>query len=472
MPTDIIREYLIKLGVDISANEISKMDEALDKMDKGIVSFFKRWNNAFLHIGKAYTKIVSRVLKFNTEIAQNDMYLQRWAKTMYLTADSARALDRTLSAMGLDVEDLKDVALNPELTKQYKELLQLSKSLTVGESFDKAAKHFREINFEFQKTKVILEYFRERIVAYTWKFMESSAGKNLQKLLSNLNQFGINIMDKVAQKVGLFFSKIITVATRLMELGQGIYNTFVKPIMSFFDSMGSWGKIFTSTFAEIGLAILSGPFGKAFLAIQKFVELIDDIIVWEQGGKSAFGGLWDTLFPNVKKQPEGTPQAQGFVTKEEWGKVNPIYRPFGYLGEFVGNIPRYMVEGVDYWLTGDVHQESAGNRAWERDIKIPDIKLPNIENKIPDIKLPNIENKLPNINIPELEIKPLLLPELHDEAAQDAARREFIERNNQVSNVTTNNNTPINIYVTGAKDPQATAERTVALIRSYKGVYA
>ena len=64
------------------------------------------------------------------------------------------------------------------------------------------------------------------------------------------------------------------------------------------------------------------------------------------------------------------------------------------------------------------------------------------------------------------------MPELHDEAAQDAARREFIERNNQVSNVTTNNNTPINIYVTGAKDPQATAERTVALIRSYKVVYA
>ena len=418
--TDIIKEYLIKLGIDISSNEISKMEKSLSRIDKGIVDFFKRWNNAFLLFSKQYIKIVSRIIRFNTEVAQNDMYLQRWAKTMYLTADSAKALDRTLSAMGLDVEDLRDVALNPELTRQYKELIQLSKSLTVGESFEKAAKHFREINFEFQRLKVIVEYFKEKIVAYTWRFMESSAGKNFALMIRKFSDFGVSIMDRASQKIGLFFSRIITVATRLMELGHGIYITFIEPIMKFFDSMGSWGKIFVSTFTEIGLAILAGPFGKVFLVVQKFVELIDDIMVWEQGGKSAFGGLYDKMFPGVKK---GTPDVPGYVTKKEWSEIPAALRPVGYLGEWVGNLPRRFGEWADSMIWGN-----------------------------------------------EVGVNPVLLPPGHDEAAQDAARREFMERNNSTNNTT--NNTPINIYVNGAKDPQATAEKTVALLRSYKGVYA
>ena len=433
MTTDIIKEYLIKLGVDISANEISKMDQSLSKIDKGIVSFFKRWNHAFMLFSKSYARIVSRVISFNTEVAKNDMYMQRWAKTMYLTADSAKALDRTLSAMGLDIDDLKDVALNPELTKQYKELLQLSKSLTVGESFEKAAKHFREINFEFQRLRVIAEYFKERIVAYTWKFMESSAGKNFVKMIRRFSDFGLSIMDKVAEKVGLFFSRIITGATRLMEIGQGIYSVFIKPLMEFFNQMPSWGKYLSSTFSEIGLAILAGPFGKAFLIIQKFVEMIDDIIVWEKGGKSAFGGLWDSMFPNAKKQPSGTPKAFGYVSKEEWSKIPAALRPIGYLGEAVGNIPRNITEGFDYLITGNPHQESSGNRSWE--------------------------------------FNPNLLPPQHDQAAQEAAKREYQERNQSLS-PQTNNNIPININVNGVRDPQAAADKTVALLRSYKGIYA
>lgn len=433
MPTDIIKEYLIKLGVDVSSNEISKIDQSLSKIDKSIVSFFKRWNHAFVFFSKGYTKLVSRIISFNTGIAQNDMYMQRWAKTMYLTADSAKALDRTLSAMGLDVDDLRDVALNPELTKQYKELLQLSKSLTVGEPFEKAARHFREISFEFQRIKVIAEYFKEKIVAYTWKFMESSAGKNFSQMIRKFSDFGVNIMDKVAQRIGLFFSKIITGATRLMEIGQGIYSVFIKPITEFFNQIPSWGKFLSSTFAEIGLAILAGPFGKAFLIIQKFVELIDDLMVWEKGGKSAFGGLWDTLFPNAKQQPENTPQAFGYVTKKEWSHIPAALRPIGYLGETVANFPRTVKEGWDYLLTGNVSQESSGNRTWE--------------------------------------FNPALLPQQHDEAAQDAARREYQERNSSITSQT-NNNIPINIQVNGVRDPQAAADKTVALLRSYKGVYA
>ena len=428
MTTDIIKEYLIKLGVDISANEISKMNQSLSSIDKGIVSFFKRWNHAFMLFSKSYARVVSKVINFNTEVAKNDMYMQRWAKTMYLTADSAKALDRTLSAMGLDVDDLRDVALNPELTKQYKELLQLSKSLTVGESFEKAAKHFREINFEFQRLRVIAEYFKERIVAYTWKFMESSAGKNFAKMLRKFSDFGVSIMDKVAEKIGLFFSHIITGATRLMEIGQGVYNSFIKPVKEFFQEMPTWGKFISSTFAEIGLAILAGPFGKAFFIIQKFVELVDDYLVWKSGGKSAtalkdFWGWFDTS----KKKPGEKGYVPGLPTEEEYRKhgFGPAMEFVGHVGELPG---RLLYEGSELILSP--FRSSEG-----------------------------------------VELNPALLPPQHDEAAQDAARREYQERNSTLS-PQTNNNIPINIQINGVRDPQAAADKTVALLRSYKGIYA
>lgn len=423
--TDIIKEYLIKLGVDISANEISKMEKSLSRIDKGIVDFFKRWNNAFLLFSKQYTKIVSRIVSFNTEISKNDMYLQRWAKTMYLTVDSARALDRTLSAMGLDVEDLKDVALNPELTRQYKELIQLSKSLTVGKSFEKAAKHFREINFEFQRLKVIAEYFKERIVAYTWKFMESSAGKNFALMIRKFTDFGVSIMDKVAQRVGLFFSRVITGATRLMEIGSELYETFIRPVVEFFNSMGTWGKAISSLFAEIGLAILAGPFGKAFLIIQKFVEIIDDYLVWKSGGKAALGGFWN-FFDESKKKP-GEPKTPGLPSQQEYEQhgFGPVGQFFGHVGE----LPGKAVYWTSSWLKSLFSEDSVG-------------------------------------------VHPALLPQnTSEDSALGSALKEYMNQNYSPVNNTTNN-TPITININGTGDPQSVAEKTVALIRNRRGVFA
>ena len=115
------------------------------------------------------------------------------------------------------------------------------------------------------------------------------------------------------------------------------------------------------------------------------------------------------------------------------------------------NTPRYITEWADYQITGNPHQETSKNASWES-------KLDEISN--------NVKNRTKQI-----EVNPLLLPQNHDEAAQDAARREYIERGGQ-NHTTNTKEIPINIYVNGAKDPQATAERTVALLRSYKGVYA
>jgi hypothetical protein len=132
METNYIREYLVKLGIDFSAAKFKEVEDSLNSIDKSIVKFFKNWNHTAIAFSKSYARLIKQIVNFGVSVSKYDMDMQRWAKTMYITADSAKALDRTLSAMGLDVEDLRDVALNQELTEQYKELLSLSKSLTLG----------------------------------------------------------------------------------------------------------------------------------------------------------------------------------------------------------------------------------------------------------------------------------------------------------------------------------------------------
>ena len=417
MATDIIREYLIKLGVDVSASEINKLEKTLSNTDKAIVSFFKRWNHSFVVFSRAYTNFISKLVKFNINIAQNDMYMQRWAKTMYLTADSARALDRTLSAMGLGVDDLRDVALNPELTRQYKELLSLSKSLTVGEPLERASRKFREISFEFQRIKVVLEYFRDKILAYTWRFMESTAGKSLSKLLRVFSTDGVRLLDKGAQILGNMMGRFISGATRLLEIGGVLYREIIRPIKSFFDSLGPMGNAIVSFFSDIALAILGGPFGRVLVAIQWFVELVDDYLIWKSGGKSALPKLW------------GSTSSKDDIPEAEWQEIDKktgtkLFSTVGKMGEGAWNLTNKLVEPI--------------------------------ANSI-------LEN---------LSLKPQLQPSLpadFDDAARESYERELRERSPQTQSF---NNTPINIYIDGAKDPRAVAENTVALIRSYKGVYA
>lgn len=416
METDIIREYLIKLGVDISAAEVSKMDNMLSKTDKAITKFFKNWNHHFIVFSRAYARFISKLVNFNLNIAQNDMYLQRWAKTLYLTADSARALDRTLSAMGLDMDDLRDVALNPELTKQYKELLRLSKSLTVGESFDYAARKFREISFEIQRIKVVFDYFKEKIVAYTWRFMESTAGKNLAGILRAFSSSeGIRLLDKAAQVLGNFMGRFISGATRLLELGGVIYKELIAPLIEFFKNLGPIGNLITTLFSDIGIAILGGPFGRVLVAIQWLVDIIDDYLVYKAGGESALPGLWQHL-----------DEQEGDVTQEEWDRVtegNKFLERVGKIGEGAWKLSKAATKPIADWT-----MEQIGIK-------------------------------------PQLEQTPLWKD--LDESGREAMIREVEERvSPQV-----NNNTPITINVNGVSDPQAAADKTVALIRSYRGVY-
>lgn len=413
MPSDIIREYLVKLGVDISASQIKKMEDGLNKIDKQIVKFFKFWTNSTLMFSRSYAKIANSILGFGTRISKADMGMQRWAKTMYLTTDSAKALDRTLSAMDLELDDLRDIALNPELTKQYKELINLSHSLTVGPDFENAAKGFREIAFEFQKLKVVGEYFKEKIVAYIWKVLQSTPAKNFISELKKFNSSVIKTMDKIAKVLGTIAGYFLSAAYQFTRV--------INPVISFLDSLPDKVKLVGSTIAAIVGLLMAGPFGKFLLIFQAIGMLIEDYQVYMQGGKSAT------------------------ILKPVWDFVNELPEKIEVIKNYIKDIFDTIKIEIDNLLKIPFIAKIFGEVENDNDLK--EIMENSYEPKITTPYLTREQERVHGLGL--------------DEAARESMEREEAERN-----------TNITINVNGARDPQIVASETVAMVRRFTGVYA
>lgn len=292
MSSDIIKEYLVKLGVDISASQIKKFKNTLNWFDNSVINFFKRVNSPLVFTGKSYYKITQSLLGFAQSVARSDMDMQRWAKTMYLSTESAKALDRTLSAMDLEVEDLRDVALNPELMQQYKSLITLSNTLSKSFDTNESLRGIRQITYEFQKLKVILEYLKEKVVSYMWNIFKRS---NLIGDFRNFNDWLVQRINKIAKAVGTILGygvNNLIYAGRLVTNILGLFNKFSPAVKT------------TIAAITAGVALLmSGPFGKIFLLLQTVGMLFEDYLYYKMGWDSAnfLKPLWEFVdnIPNI-----------------------------------------------------------------------------------------------------------------------------------------------------------------------------
>lgn len=331
--TNFIREYLIKLGVDVSAAELNKLEDKLSKFDKGIIGFFKRINSASVIVGKSYLALMQKIYNFSAGIAKSDMDMQKWAKTMYMSTNSAKALDKTLSAMGIGVDDLQDVALNPELTRQYKELLTLSKQLTDSIDVSQSMRGIRAVTFEFQKMNLIWMNFKERVVHYLWKFLDSTTLKNFMGNLKAFNKWSTSHLDRVAEKVGNFLGSLIAVFTKLIDYGKDLYSITIEPIANFIKELPQGLQEIVRLMSSLGLALMAGPFGRLLWILQRIVLLMDDISGYRKGKKSLYGNVYKSLGIKTDAEEKSVPPA---LQHPQWVKDHPALEALADFGEFVG----------------------------------------------------------------------------------------------------------------------------------------
>ena len=280
MATDVIKEYLVKLGVDISASQIKKFENTLNWFDKSVVSFLKTINSTLVFTAKSYFKITKLITGFATSVAQSDMDMQRWAKTMYLSTESAKALDRTLSAMDLDVEDLRDVALNPELLNQYRELIQLSTDLQSTFDSSEAFRGIRQFTYEFQKMKVILEYIKDNIVRYIWQVIGS---RGFIKNVRDTTQWLMTNFQKISKIIGTSLGYILS---NLLYVGR-LVGSIIDSIISMFNKLPHSIQLIAGVISSVAAMLMAGPLGKLMLILQVIGALMEDYLRYKSGKSSS-----------------------------------------------------------------------------------------------------------------------------------------------------------------------------------------
>lgn len=289
---DYIKSYLIKVGVDVDNNSVNKYDNFIKKTDFKFSALVKKIGSAAVKVNAFYDALLIGAYKFSSSIAKADMDLQKLSKRMYMSRDSAKALQTTLNAMGLDQSDLQDIALNPELTAQYRELLKLSRSLGTPDSVKETLRDIRAIGFEFSKLNVIFSHFTERVVHFAFKSLGKPA-RDFKKFLNDFNTRFAKQIDAWAQRIGTALGIIVRLAFRFKELLKNISDLI----------SGLWGKLtgiqkgIIAAIGAISLVIKASSIWRLITIISGFLMLLDDYKVYKQGGVSAniLKPVWRTV---------------------------------------------------------------------------------------------------------------------------------------------------------------------------------
>ncbi len=216
-----IGEYLASIGFKVDEASFKKGKSKLEEMAKKFAALFdaKKLEPFIKGIKKLMVAVLAfevaataAILKFTESVTKADMQVQIFARRMMITIANARSLKAAMGAMGLhNLEDLKDIALNPELRKQFLELRALSDGLEPGAYFKQGVDNFRQVGYELQRIHVLMTYFFQYVVGALGKLLQGPLGKITKVLEYWTKTFKTHIAEW-AEKIAVIFEYILKFA--------------------------------------------------------------------------------------------------------------------------------------------------------------------------------------------------------------------------------------------------------------------
>ena len=332
---DTIREYLVKLGAEVDLESMVKFDNQLNKMSKKVTQVFSLMRKTVTRLSLAYSGLIVSTYKFSASVAQSDIDLQRWARRMYMTEDGARSLKRTLDAMGLSsLEDLQDVALNPELKGQFLELRRLADSLAPSQEIKNNLREIRSVAFEFTKLRLQMSYFIDNLVSSIYKHAKPTVDK-FKNWLKDLNQSLFNNMDSWSDKLGKIIGDTINFIGRMIKR----FIELLGDLKAFYEEFPNLSKAIIGGVATWMVAFKSSGFLKTLLLFQSILTLYDDYKNYKEGAE-------DVKFPELWRATEvGTFDEGGWADLIDllWTKFSEF---FDDLTDEVGKIFRDITDRI------------------------------------------------------------------------------------------------------------------------------
>ena len=315
---NILKDYLISVGMQVDKQSFKEADNAIKGVDKGLGKFADSATGKFVKVGAGAVALASAVAvamgKFASAVAEADRQVGFLARRLYTTKENARALSIAMKQMNVSsLEQLREMALDPESKQQFLELKSLARSLENPKT-QQALKEIRAMNHEWNKLMVRFEYFKIEVAG---------------KILEIFKQLKPTI-----QKIIDWFKPIIQSFIELKESFKGALPNIIKGIRYIWSLLKPIINIIRATIIMAvkgwkvifdGIKQMPTAFKTAFQTIKfvldpiiKIFRFIEDLMVYLGGGQSYREKLFDKI-PWLKKIREGEDYTP---TDEERDKQN------------------------------------------------------------------------------------------------------------------------------------------------------
>lgn len=297
--SDVLKEYLVKLGFAIDGQAQAKLKQALKELEDQLNGLARNKSMAVMtkgflgFIGAIGTATVATGAMIK-QAADADMTYQKLALRLHMTKDAAKQMTIAQEALGASLEE---IVWNPELRKQYHELRQQVRdtSAPATEQF----KFIRQVGFEFTKMTVLLKQGVNWISMHLTNMLGGRL-KKIQDFMRTANEWLKENMPKWTKWIADFLMRIIGVGEVVVRIMKGVFDGF-RAVVNILPASAT-GLI--AFFAAIALGLKLNP---VILMLAGLFLILEDYFVFLQGGKTVFGDIWKNLgsmFAPMKKSLE------------------------------------------------------------------------------------------------------------------------------------------------------------------------
>ena len=290
--TGTMAEYVIKLGTQLDNQGLQQLLGYLD------LSKLKA-----LGLTAALTGLSTAIYKFASATAKKEYELQKLAKAQHKTTAAINAQNTALKSMG---KTMQEVNKSKDLKEVYNDMKKFNEEMQLP-NVDKAMEAVTKLRNAFWKLKDALNYVVQGIGRQVLINLEAPI-KRITGGLDNISNWIKNNLNSVASKVG---SYITALAKGLIGIGET-----VGKIFDWLNQMPASMKAIAGAIAGIVALLTMGPLGRILSVIMLIGDVIHDAenFQWNQQNKktgeyidpetgkpvevkTAFGSIWEILFP-------------------------------------------------------------------------------------------------------------------------------------------------------------------------------
>lgn len=315
---EMIKEYLVGLGVQIDKPGFAEMDSTIKTTSNVIERATGSWATNFIKasgiIVTAIASVSSAVVGLMKTTASQDLEMEKFARRMMVTKDTAWEMKKATDALG---ESVADIVITPELMDRYKALVNDGRQMKIGGDFEATMKGFRDLMFEFTRLKQEVSYAMSWVGYYLMKYLN----RPLQEAKENFRSFNdsfIKNMSTWTEKAARYLVYIINIGIHLWDFIKAI----TKFVYSLWNSFPKGVKIATAALTAFFMVLKASPFSRMIMLVGTLLLLIDDYFGYMEGKQAQFGKYWDLLNKYIAIAKE--------LFKDFSSEAKPIWEKFIY----------------------------------------------------------------------------------------------------------------------------------------------